>query len=218
MMLSEDFEYRPLAERVFSELRQQIAQGTLKPRDRLVQEHIANELSVSRTPVREALNRLAQEGLVTWVPGVGYVVAKAQQRDVADVQGVRQVLEVAALAQALPHYNELDLARLKSVFQEMVDADPALADYVDLTHRFHRLLVQPCPNKLLLSLVEDTWSRPVSVKVTGRYGDSPHAVEVMITDHREIIEAIESGEPDRAVSLLDAHISAVHVDIAAATV
>jgi DNA-binding GntR family transcriptional regulator len=213
-MISEDFEYRPLAERVYEELRQRIAQGVLAPRDRLVQEQIANDLSVSRTPVREALNRLAQDGLVTWVPGVGYLVAQPRKRDVADVQGVRQVLELAALTQALPHYTDVDLSKLKSVYQEMVDADPASADYVDLTRRFHRELVEPCPNELLLALVDDMWSRPTGVKVTGRYGDSPHSVEIMIRDHCEIIEAIEAGDHQRAIDLLDAHISTVHVDIA----
>ena len=209
-MNADDYDFRPLAERVYDELRRQIGDGKLAPHSRLVQEQIASELSVSRTPVREALSRLAQEGFVTLVPGFGYVVAKVREQAILDVQGARQVLEVAALRLALDHYTTAHLNRVRGVYQEMVDADPDSADYTDLTRRFHQVLVEPCPNTLLLSYIDDTWSLPLGTKVTDRYGDSAQSVEIMIADHADIIEAIAAGDHERALELLDHHIAAVH--------
>lgn len=208
--MTEDFDYRPLADRVYDEVRRQISDGVLAAHSHLVQERVAIELSVSRTPVREALSRLAQEGFVTQVPGFGYVVAKVREQAILDVQGARQVLEVAALRLALPNYTTGHLNRLRAVYQEMVDADLDTADYTDLTRRFHHILVEPCPNTLLLSFIAETWSLPLGTKVTGRYGDNATSVEVMIADHAEIIDAVAAGDRQRALDLLESHIAAVH--------
>ncbi len=200
-----------MSDQVFDVLREQIERGVRVPRARLVQEQIADELSVSRTPVREALSRLSHSGLATWVPGRGYLVSEVQEREVHDVRGVREVLETAALLEAIPHYTAIDIAFLRAVYQEMVEAD-ASADYFDLTRRFHLSLASPCPNKLLLKYLADVWTLPMSVKVTAKYATGKQGIAVMIRDHGEIIDAIESSTPERAVDLLKAHICTVYPD------
>lgn len=209
-MITENFDARPMSERVYDEIRRRIEQGDLAPHERLVQEQIAADLSTSRTPVREALSRLAQDGLATWIAGTGYVVTKLRKQEVEEVQRLRKVLEVGALNEAIPHFSQVDLDRLRDVHQRMVDADRATADYVELTRHFHRALVAPCPNQLMLKYVDETWSLPLNAMVIGRNGENHERIDEMISDHRDIIEALESGDPVQAVALLSTHRCSTH--------
>ena len=87
-------EFLPLREVVFNTLRKAILTGQLKPGDRLMEVHLANKLGVSRTPIREAIHKLEQEGLVTMVPRRGAEVAKITERSLQDVLEVRRALDV----------------------------------------------------------------------------------------------------------------------------
>lgn len=206
-----------MSDRVYSKLRAQIASGERPAWSHLVQERLAAEFSTSRTPVREALGRLTAEGLVSWTPGQGYLVAGVAEREVLDVQAVRVALECAALTDAIPMYTIFDIERLRSVQQEMIDADES-DDHFELTRRFHEALVSPCPNTLMLKYLNDVWSQPVSMKVTGKYTARVKSTAVMIKDHGEIIEALESDSPYRAVDLLRDHIAHVYPNDLSSTI
>lgn len=202
---------RPMSDRVYDVLRHEIENGVRPPLSRLVQDQIATELSISRTPIRVALGRLEQSGLVTWIPGRGYLVSQVEEREIHDVRGVREALELAALTAAIPHYTPEAVAELRSVYQEMVDAAPT-DDYLDLTRRFHLTLVSPCPNQLLLKYLDEVWHLPVMVRVTGRYSARDRGIGTMISEHGEIVDALGSDDPSQAVELLATHISHVHPD------
>jgi len=207
------FDTRPMGQRVYDHLRKSIESQELAPLERIVQERVAEEMSTSRTPVREALNRLIQDGLVTWVAGAGFFVSQLRRKDVEETQHLRRILEVEALRLALPAYTPADIRHLRSIYLEMVEADPNKADYVDLTRRFHQALVGPCPNELLLKHIDEVWTVASYAKVIGRYGETQESVDIMIADHFEIIAALESEDPAAAITLLEEHLASVHTSI-----
>ena len=105
-------EFLPLREVVFNTLRKAILTGQLKPGDRLMEVHLANKLGVSRTPIREAIHKLEQEGLVTMVPRRGAEVAKITERSLQDVLEVRRALDVLSVELACERISEEEFDQL----------------------------------------------------------------------------------------------------------
>ena len=105
-------EYLPLREVVFNTLRQAILKGELKPGERLMEIALAQRLGVSRTPIREAMRKLEQEGLVVMVPRRGAQVANITEKDLNDVLEVRIVLENMAIEKACEQMTEENVRAL----------------------------------------------------------------------------------------------------------
>ena len=106
-------EYMPLRDVVFTRLRRQILRGEMKPGERLMEISLANRLGVSRTPVREAIRKLENEGLVVMVPRRGAHIAEITQQELLDVLEVRNSLEVLAIKKACEYMTEENIRRVK---------------------------------------------------------------------------------------------------------
>lgn len=193
---------------VYEAIRDAIVDGRYAPDDQLVQEQLAEELGVSRTPVRDALNRLAHEGLVTGVLGRGYLVNDLTDQDINEVFQVRERLEVLALELACGRLNRLQEARVRTLIEEMDAADPAdVSLQYELNRRFHQALVEPCGNQLLLTMLDQLWDLPVSRRITRSYVHDAENVSLMVAEHRAILEASLAGDATRLVSLAVAHMT-----------
>ena len=108
----EDYQYLPLRDVVFRTLRQAILRGELKPGERLMEIRLANQLGVSRTPIREAIRMLELDGLVIMVPRKGAQVAQITEKDLNDVLEVRLGLEELAVKLACQRITESELQKL----------------------------------------------------------------------------------------------------------
>ena len=109
----EDYQYLPLRDVVFRTLRQAILRGELKPGERLMEIRLANQLGVSRTPIREAIRMLELDGLVIMVPRKGAQVAQITEKNLRDVLEVRRALDALAVELACERITEDELAELK---------------------------------------------------------------------------------------------------------
>ncbi|MEW6048266.1 MAG: GntR family transcriptional regulator, partial [Bacillota bacterium] len=141
-------------ESVYQTLRGEIVAGVLKPREPLSEYQIAARLGVSRTPVREALNRLAAEGLVE-MGTRGMVVADLDVEDIRDIYQVRTALESLAARLSTYRFEEADFRRMETMIEAMADRLSA-EDYVGLsqiTREFHWFIVQRCGNRHLVAAV-----------------------------------------------------------------
>jgi len=204
---------RPLPVRVYEVVRDMIVEGELEPDTKLVQEQLAEQLGVSRTPVRDALSRLTNEGLVTWLPGSGYLVNDLTQQDVVQVYQVRESLESLGLRLACGRHTPTDLARLNALIEEMADADPGAAGrQFELNRRFHYALIEPCGNQLLLQMIDSLWDRPVSRRITRSYVHDPAQVARMVDEHRQLLAAAAGNDCDRLLELAGAHMSEGYSD------
>ena len=105
--------YLPLRDVVFQTLREAILRGDLKPGERLMELHLASKLGVSRTPIREAIHMLQQEGLVVTVPRRGAEVAKMTEKDMEDVLLIREALEILAVQLACDNITEEQILLLE---------------------------------------------------------------------------------------------------------
>ena len=105
-------EYLPLRDVVFNTLRQAILKGELKPGERLMEIALAERLGVSRTPIREAMRKLEQEGLVVMIPRRGAQVANITEKDLNDVLEVRIALENVAIEKACARMTEEEMGIL----------------------------------------------------------------------------------------------------------
>ena len=201
---------RPLADRVEAALRRMIADGAAAPDEVLVQQQLAAQLGVSRTPLREALHRLAEDGIVERQPGGGFRVREVTAAQVSDVHQVRGHLELLAVMQSVGRHGRVDLAVLEDLIDEHAAADPTDANVqFDMNRRFHRAVIAPCSNAYLLETIDRLWDHPVHRQITRAYiEEAPGNAARMVTEHRELLAALVAGDTDEAMRLSSDHIDA----------
>jgi DNA-binding GntR family transcriptional regulator len=143
-----------LVEKIRRHLEDQIIAGHLKPRQRLVEEEIAREFSVSRSPVREALRGLERDGLLTMTPGRGACVADLTAEDIDDVYAVRTRLGGLLFSLATQHLTPAALDGLAGIVDVMERAvgDQDVRRYFHLDLEFEDVVIAGCPNRKLVTI------------------------------------------------------------------
>jgi DNA-binding GntR family transcriptional regulator len=198
--------FRPLSEEAYDQLRAAILGGQLSPGSRIVEADLARHMGISRSPVREAVRKLEQEGLLEYLPRRGTVVAGLSRGDVADAYQMRAHLEAYGARLAATRASELDLARLTELVQRMRNF--ALADDLDglvnADVEFHRELCRVSGSRHLLQAWETLnparWTMISGLRV------SDLSLEQIAERHRPIVKALESGNPENAEAIVRTHI------------
>ena len=147
--------YLPLRDVVFHTLREAILKGDLKPGERLMELQLAEKLGVSRTPIREAIRMLQQEGLAVTIPRRGAEVAKMTEKDMEDVLNIREALEVLAaqLACEAISKEQLDLlAKQETVFERAIQTKD-MKKIAEADMDFHDLIYQAAENSRLVRML-----------------------------------------------------------------
>ncbi|MFF3905381.1 GntR family transcriptional regulator [Streptomyces sp. NPDC001848] len=191
-------------ERVLATLRQEIIAGRLRPGDRLVERDLAERFGVSRVPVREAIRALVAEGFVLFETPRRTVVRRLTPTDVKELFELREALEVYAAGLASARASEKDLMELAELLDQAAAATAAgdAETITDINTRFHDRILAMAGNSLLISVME-----PVDGRLrwlTRQNEEWPQ----LLTEHRELYEAIASGDPDRARAHALAHVRA----------
>ena len=153
--------YKPLRDVVFENLRTAILEGDLKAGQRLMEVQLAEQLGVSRTPIREAIRKLELEGLVVMLPRKGAYVANMSFKDLIDVLEIRSSLEGLAASLAAERLREEDISDLERVAKEFeksvreADIDNVLKKDVE----FHEKIFLMANNKKLYQLITSLWEQ-----------------------------------------------------------
>lgn len=190
---------RRLSEELAQELRRAILDGSLPGGSRLVESKIAQEYGVSKTPVREALQILAAEGLVVQRPRRGAFVAEFSERDLEEIGGIRGVLEGYAARLVAARRDPAVLAHLERVIDEMEAADNQEA-LLELHLSFHRLLVESSGHRLLLEIWSNLEGRVrIFLAMTQAFYQDWRSIGQV---HRPILEALRNGDADGAHDLV----------------
>lgn len=187
-------------------LREAILDGVLRPSTWLRESELARELSVSRTPVREALRRLSAEGLVVVTANQGAIVARITLEDILEIYAVRENLEGLAAQLAARHRSEEQIEQLEDVMSRMHDAAAAGSNPSELSRlnlEFHKIIRKASSNRLLdrfLTQIEH------SVRRFGRTTyEIPEWVERSLEQHTQIVEAIKERNGEAAQQLATEH-------------
>jgi DNA-binding GntR family transcriptional regulator len=190
----------PLGEQVYLQLLQRIERGALPTGTKLRDAAIAAELGVSRTPVREAMVRLAREGVLAAEPGRGFRLAPMSAAEVREIGSILAALEPLALDQSVEPTAE-QLARLAEVVRRLEQTRGDIAACVELDDRFHRVLLEGCPNRRLLRLVDTL--RGGLRRYVHHYLQRGGRVSLSTLQHTRIADALRKGDRAGARQLLE---------------
>ncbi|MDF5757102.1 GntR family transcriptional regulator [Spongiactinospora sp. TRM90649] len=190
---------------VLDHLRRAILTGRLAPGSPIRQDALAEQLGVSRVPLREALKILEGEGQVLYRPRRGYMVAELALEDFLEVYRLRQILEEEAVRQAVDRMTDDDVRRLEEAHAEVVEAGrtaeiPAMAA---ANRRFHFILIDASGMPRLRRFLTILWDA-TDVYRSLYYGDEANRDRVD-HEHRGIIEAVRARDADALVRRLDDH-------------
>jgi DNA-binding GntR family transcriptional regulator len=202
-------EEKNLSQKVFERVREAILTGELPPGSRLVERRLAEELEVSHIPVREALARLADEGLVERNARRGSRVAGLTVEDLDEISSVRVVLEQFVVVRVQERWSASAEKRLRAVVGEMMNA-AATGDVDGVRDRdriFHELLWELAEHRTLLELAAKLRGRINSFLRVATLALSRDELELHVESHAELVDAIASGVPRRARRAMEAHIA-----------
>ena len=197
---------RTLWQRVYDHLRNEILSGSLTPGAELSEVALAESLGVSRGPIREAIGRLASEGLVTVRPRRGAVVSSLSTEEFLELYQVREALELMAVKLAVPRLGPEDITALQSLIDEMSTRAERnqVAEFFEANTAFHARLVDASGNGKLADLYRQLLDQ------LGRYRRSSLRLrgnlQRSIAEHAAILRAAKRGDTERAARLMSEHI------------
>ena len=197
-------EYLPLREVVFNNLRDAILKGQLKPGERLLENHLADKLGVSRTPVREALRMLEQENLVELIPRRGAQVLDISAEDIKNILEIRSALEVVSIRHACQKMDNDSLKELKKHNAEFEAAFEA-RDYEGVAdEKFHDVIFSAAGNKRLVVIISNIQAQVYRYRMA--YLKVYETKTAVLNHHRNIMEAIEKQDAALGEKVMAEHI------------
>jgi len=204
---------RRLSDIAYETLQDALRNADVQPGDPLSENRISKALGISRTPVREALQQLAGDGVLQIIPGRAITVATRTLQDVLDALHIRQLIEPELVRLLAERMNEHDTAALLSLTDAMRDAakrgDRAAWSKAD--RQWHEILCSACPNQLLGQMVLQSRNRMYS-KGAGQHVSEQYLIEGT-EEHAEIVDAITDGDGETAARLMADHIAKVRANM-----
>jgi DNA-binding GntR family transcriptional regulator len=195
------------ADAVYATLREAIMDSGLRPGDGLIEEHVARQFGVSRTPVREALQRLMAEGLAKPVGRRGLVVRSVSDEEMVEVYSVRSVLDGLAARLAASAALPAEITHLRWVNDKIREAaignDARLMSALSL--EFHTSLARAAHNGLVAQFNDEILNRVR--RFTSSVFTYPERSMVMVQEHDKLIAALEAHDPNTAERVAREHVS-----------
>lgn len=188
--------YLPLRDVVFQTLRTAILKGDLKPGERLMELQLASKLGVSRTPIREAIRMLEQEGLARTIPRKGAEVAGMTEKDMEDVLQIRCVLEELAARLSCQNITDEEMRELKiaMVAFEEKTREGNVVELAKADVTFHDIIYRAADNPKLLVLLNNLREQMYRYRTEYMKDDRIHPV--LIREHKEMVKALESRDQE----------------------
>nr|WP_256995592.1 GntR family transcriptional regulator [Halomicronema hongdechloris] len=210
-----------LYEQTYQALRTSILSGELAPAERLVETQLAQQLQVSRTPIREAFRQLQREGLAVVEPSGGLRVISVSVEDAIHLYDCRIALEQVAVREACLKMRDdspvaaSDHSILEDLQQSILQAERAVQrqastlntfQLLSLDYQFHRKIAASTGNPWLTGLLQQVFDKMLLLRVQTTRHD-PKVLDIC-HEHRQICAALASGNPDTAIAAIQAHLEA----------
>ena len=197
---------KSLREEVYESLKKSILHGKLKAGQRLIEEQLAHQVGISRTPVREAFHKLERDELVTRLPKGGFAVREFTKEDVEEIFGIRSALESYAAYLATLHITPDKISALEKKLKEAEDAlERGDDDKVVLLHtEFHDLLYKSCRSRKLVEMVNNF--RDYFYRYRSALLHIENGMLYSNRDHRQMLDAMKKKNPRLAERLVRKHL------------
>jgi DNA-binding GntR family transcriptional regulator len=204
---------RSARDRTLDAMRRAIITLRLKPGAPLSENELASEFAVSRTPVRESLILLREEGLVEVYPQIGTFVSLVDPERVRQAQFVREAIECTSLAQARPPFSAEQVADLRAILDSQGEADAAGDHdrFFELDEEFHRSLLALAGNGSAWGTVNAAKAHLDRARRLSLIDTRP--IGELVEQHAGVVDAVAAGRTDEAVEALRAHLRAVFDDV-----
>jgi len=193
---------RGIADMVYDRLRNAILSAELRPNKRLVEDELAEWLGVSRTPIREALLRLEQEGLVE--RDRGWVVREINPTEIQARLECRLAIEGYAARLAATRRTDADIEKLRELSEEMEVVEISRLEFNRINDNFHKTIAEAAGNLVLVKLLSQTKMNYWDLSVPVIFG--PDVDRKVHRDHHALIDAIVAGDGDKAEKIAREHV------------
>ncbi len=205
--------YKPLREIVFEYLRNSILNGELEPGERLMELQLAQQLGVSRTPVREAIRKLELEGLVEMIPRKGAYVADVSIKDILDILEVRMFLEGLAAYFAAERMSDEEIEELKGISKKFENEIVTMEkeEMIELDNKFHDMIIKGSRNNKLLQIVQGLQEQFQRFRVI--YFNEYNEHEDLVKYHTAIVNAISNRDSKKAQDYAQTHVEMIEESI-----
>lgn len=210
-------EPRSLAEKAYQMLADRIIRLELVPGAVLAEKNLVEQLGIGRTPVREALQRLAMEGLVYHLPNRGMFVSEISATNVQHIYEFRAIIDGSTARLAATRASEAQVSELHALYEGLVQAtaDDDIDRYVALDRRYYEVLADAAQNIFFAEVIPRIFNLHLRLwffisKQTGSWHPIAEAHEVMT---KEVVDALERRDPDGAELAMKVYISRRHQDI-----
>lgn len=216
-MLSESLKvqsYELLSHKAYRILKEAIVRGEIKPHSKLTLKEIATYMGISETPIREAINYLASEGLVKLVPHKGIIINEISLADFQEMLQIRSVLEGLIAELAATNINDEEIHTIMEIIYDMetsVNEDNRLV-YNDLDIRFHDLLVNIAGNRKLKDFYNNLISQSQQFRLLTLKLD--YRMPKSLDEHRSIASALQERDPLKANMESQKHINSILTSLA----
>ena len=195
-----------LSHSLFNQLRADILQGKLKPGEKLTEQRVCSEYVVSRTPVREAFQKLENDGLIETIPNRGAFVVGVTDRDIQDMYELRKAYEAIAVRWAIQRITDEEFKALQEAyeFMEFYTMKKDIEKMLNINMQFHQLIYNAAHNRMLLHTLTN-----FQIYTKQRRGNKTYAdnyLEEVLSEHHEIFQAFVSKNEDAAAAAIIRHL------------
>jgi DNA-binding GntR family transcriptional regulator len=196
-----------LVENIYKNILSDIQGGALKPGSKISENSVCAELKVSRTPVREALIRLAAEGKVIKIPNRGFFVCDTANNHRREVYQVIGALDALAAGLACKRMGTEELLRMQELIAKM---DIAIqfhnaGDYTQFQEEFHYVYISRCGNSVLIGMIKSMFTSPVPKTYVGKDDRLFSLCSICNQEHREILELMRAGKLKELSDVINKH-------------
>ena len=199
-----------LRDQTYDIIKNMIILREIEPGKKINEEHIAREIQVSRTPIREALCRLENEGIVRIIPRRGAFVSDLTETNVKEILLIREVLEGLVARLAVENMDQKTLEKLRKALEKVrtiPETDRELIHYTRSEVDFHALLLEASNNQMLKNMMEIVNAHLQIIRL--RTVVIPERAQKTVEEHQQILQAIVDGDAAAAEELMRKHVRSV---------
>jgi DNA-binding GntR family transcriptional regulator len=199
----------PLTDEAYNKIKKLIINLHFRPGEVIFTQQLASELNISRTPTREALVKLAQEGLLTRTDSRKFQVAEVNEDYITDLYDLRECFETTAVTQIFSKINQKDIDILENQLSEMNKAlmEGDVDKFFNLDNHFHNYFVNLYNNKLMISFMNQLMDKQQRIRYITFY--ISNRMNETINEHRQILDGIKEGNLDSTIRSIHDHLEIV---------
>ena len=205
--MSSSVQFDSLTDSIVGVVRERILKGEYKIGEKIKETHIAEELAVSRTPIRKAFKQLEQEGLIEYVPNRGCFAKGFTRRDIEDIYAIRKALEELTAEWAEARITDAEIAELEEKCDEMqayVDSCDS-ANVLAVNKEFHEIIYKATGSRFMSQVLRSY--KEYIEQTTKPIFYEPKFLQQIVDEHRAIVAAFREHDRDKAVAAMSAHMA-----------